>query len=207
MELLDLLYYIYLVIFALVLIIGLCKYKYFDGYGKIIFAILFVAFINELVILVLNFYQFNTKFLYHIYCAIDFILMLLFFLKTINTNNRTAFYVISIIIVCLAVLNCIFFQPITSLNSNMLILESFFVIIMSLYSLYRILLNDKITFITRYPIFWFWVLFLTLYAGTFFFWAIIKTVGRNNNDYFLPMEYTQEIINIVVYAGFGFAFF
>lgn len=201
---LDVLYYLALIVS---IIIGFIEYKKFNSGTKIVFFIILMAFIDEALVFICRYKSINSRPVYHVYCVIDFFLMTLFFFKTIFATIRYLYInLAAITILTIGLLNCFFFQPITKLNSNMLVLESFCVIIMSLFALYKILIDDTVTIVFKHPNFWFWVFFLILYTGTFFFWSCIVPLSKN----YKIIDKAQDIqvfINVIVYFGIGSVFF
>jgi hypothetical protein len=103
-------------------------------------------------------------------------------------------------LVLIGLSNALFLQPVLTLNSNVLILKAFTISAMSMYALYTILLDSKITYPERYQHFWFWALFLLLNSGSFFFWATVKILDKGGH--FIDFaQSVQMIINIIVYGG------
>ena len=163
--------------------------------------------INEILVYISKRFHFNTMPLYHVYCVVEFFIITLFFLNTVNFSRKRLYILLSAIVLpTLGYCNLVFLQPKTGLNSNMFILESMCVIAMSLYSLYTILADDFVTVVHNDPYFWFWVFFLVLYSGTFFFWAYIVPISKNVKLMDIAQN-IQVIINICVYVGIGSVFF
>jgi len=113
---------------------------------------------------------------------------------------------IGLVYFILAFLNEIFFQHINNLNSNFIIFESFIVVSMSLYALYRILINDEIQAVVRYPHFWVWTSLLFYFSCSFFFWPCIKILYKQKSHYYGFIVSLQVIMNMVAYAGIGLTF-
>jgi len=204
MAILDFSYYIVLFLIA---IIGLYRFYSFDKAAKLIYAIIMIGATNEIIVSIFKYKKMHTMVLYHFYCVIDFFFIILFFLNAIKSRKKHLYILISsIILPLLAILNIIFLQPINKFNSNVFILESFSVIGMSLYSLYTILIDERLTMVYKYPNFWFWVFFLILNSGTFFFWACIFPISKDKNLRDIAQN-IQVVINIFIYIGFGFILF
>jgi hypothetical protein len=91
----------------------------------------------------------------------------------------------------------------------MLVLRGFITITMSLFALYKIFINDKITILSRYVHFWFWLILLFIYTGSYFFWAYVKMFSDNNIEFknLISMLIMQSVVNIIGYMGFTLVFF
>jgi hypothetical protein len=78
-------------------------------------------------------------------------------------------------------------------------------ILFSLYSIYRILLNDPILNIRSYMHFWFWTIWLFYCCSTFFFWILRPNI--HNPKYATIAQVTANSINIFLYLLVGLVFF
>ncbi len=74
---------------------------------------------------------------------------------------------------------------------------------MSAYALYRMFINEEITNVVTYPHFWFTTSLFVLYVGTFFFWALLPVLSKDQAAINLA-QCIQIYINIAAYLGIGF---
>ncbi len=203
----DILYYVYCFFILLSSIVILWKFQRFDFSTRIIAMLILVTFCSETLVKVVRLFSLNHRPIYHFYSVISFSLITIYFIYLLGFQNKALKSVLfSVLIVLAGLINCLLFQPLTLLNSNILICKSFFVAGMSMYSLYRILLDERIKYPERDFHFWFWALFLLLNCGTFFFWATLKIL--NKGGHFIDFTQTvQTLINIIVYGGIFIIFF
>src|SRR6185312_11074908 len=135
MKCIDVLPYVCLLAYFATVVFGIMRYKYFDNAAKIIFWLILFSFIMEIINKKLSFdkqYEIRNG-IYHFLCVIDFSVMILYFLETIKIKQiRRYALLLSSVVIALGTLNVTYFQNITTLNSNMLLLQSFVVIIMAL---------------------------------------------------------------------------
>ena len=202
----NILYYIYLALILLMGIWGLYNYKTTNSLQKLIILLLVATGVNELCTVILPYLKINKNPLYHIFSVVEISLTTLYFLKTIHVRKYSLYARLSSILwIVLAIINFSFFQPLHKINSNFLILECVVIISMSIIALYVIFCDDTITNIVKHDLFWVWVCFLVLWAGTFFFWAGQSII--NNSPYMNLLSNCQAIINIVIYIGIFSTFF
>ena len=183
---------------------GLFKYKIFDAATRVLWILLVLTAISEWI----GFAMYNKNPVYHIYAVVCMVLMSVYFLLVIKSRRVVLYSVLySAAWVLLAVANCYLFQPLHSLNSNILILMSFSIIAMGLFALFKIMIDDSIVNLAKYPHFFFWMFFLIFWSGTFFFWAYIKIL---NEEHYPFLEYVldfQVLLNLFVYTGIGLTLF
>ncbi len=203
----NFLYYTYILVLSLCICIGLWRVKTLDSKSNFVLWIMVFALTTEMLCKAASLHGKIRTPIYHIYCLIDFFLVTLYFLKTINfKETRSTLFICALGIYITGVLNFIFLQSINVTNTYMQIFESFVLIIFSLYSLYKILINDDIKNIIYYPHLWFWSSFLLLYSGTLFFWICINLLSHDKST-LETTELIQEIVNIIAYAGIGLTFY
>jgi len=175
---------------------------------RIIYFLIVLTLISESIsfILVKTHKYADRPKVYHIYAIVDIILVTIYYLKTIWPKRYKLFFFITIIVwPTIGFLN-LYIQPYTKVNTNMLLIECFVVIIMSLHSLYKILINDALMNVTSYPHFWVWICFLFLWCSTFFFWAFFDELMITHPTYRNTLNYINGLTNILVYSGIGASF-
>jgi hypothetical protein len=194
-------YYIFLV---LGLVIGISRYKELDAAMRIVVLWLFAIAVGELITyLLLKTEQHQIKYVvFHCSSILEIILISTYFFTLLNLSQRLLLMLINgSLWLVLGLLNILFLQPVTEINTNMLMLESFSIITMSLYFIYRMLKNDAVINIFHNPHFWLWVLWLILWSTTFFFWAFIRILYRNHWSHVQIVLNMHSVINLVIYAG------
>lgn len=140
--------------------------------------------------------------IYHLYNPIQAILLSAFYIFIIAPAHQKALLVTNLLgWPLIALLNAVYLQPVTSLNSNMLIFESFFFITLSLYFIYITLKYDVTDNVFRYPYFWVAVIWLISWSSSMFFWACIKLLYRSQWRHMPAIMYMQAFADCTVYAG------
>jgi hypothetical protein len=130
----------------------------------------------------------------------------MFFLRSVSDKKNTKTLItLTAIYLSLALINIRYFQPLTSLNSNILLLESFCITAMAMIALYKMLLSERILNVLRHPYFIVWSILLVYWSASYFYWAFIEILYRNNWHYPL-IDAAQTILNIAEYAVIGFSF-
>ncbi len=186
------------------------RYKDLDSAMRLLVLLLITITICELIAFVLyktQHYSYRPV-VYHFSCVFRIMLVTAYFIKLLKPSGGTRLIVINVFLWLFAGgLNIVLLQPLNVLNTNMLMLECFSVITMSLYSVYWMIKNDKEEAIFVNAHFWIAVLWLVLFSSTFFFWAFIKILYKNHWTYMNIVLCLQGIINIIVYSGIGFVLF
>ena len=208
MRYVDILFYSCLLSYLFASIIGWLNYRFLDQAARIIVILLSITFLSEIIGRILYILGSEQSYAYHFYCVIDFFLMAYYFIIFLKfPTTKIHLKAIALLISLLGILNCKYLQPLNTFNSNMLMLESFVVIGMSMYALYRMLINNELYDILNYPHFWLWTFFLLLYSCSFFFWPFIKFFYVTKHEYYFFATYFQELINILCYLGIGLTFY
>jgi len=202
-----LLFSIYLIVLVLTIIKGFIRYKRFDNATKVLLLLLCITTISEIICLIRVENHKGKAPVYHIYTIIEILLTTAYFLKTIKSYHFSRYMLISATIwPVLGMLNLVYLQPLHKFNSNILMLESICIIAMSLYSLYKILLNDTLHNVLKYPHFWIWSLQLFYWSSSFFFWGYYEVLMQRGWSLMPSFAKAQAIINILVYFGIGLTF-
>lgn len=170
-----------------------------------VFAILLVVTsLNETVSYLLAVYQkWETRYIiYHVFNMIQAILFTTYFIYTIKPRHPRIAIMTGVIFWTLTgVLNIAFLQPLHTLNNNMLMVESFCFITMSLYVVYQLIRQDDFGNFIRQQNFHVAVLCLLLWSSSFFFWAFVRVLYRGQWQYVRIAIYAQGSVNILFYLG------
>jgi hypothetical protein len=195
---------IYFITIILAAAIAFINYKRFDRATKMLSILLVITMISELISRYCAVHYKNNNFIFHIFNVIELYLLTLYFTEALKIKSIKVIAISAALIYpLLATLNCIYAQPISTLNSNFIMFESFLVIIMSLYSLYKIFMNDSISVILKYPSFWFSTFLFLYFSCTFLFWPFIKLLYIQKSNYYDWAINLQLVLNIISYAGMG----
>lgn len=204
------LFVVYYSCLVLNVVIGSIRYKDLDSAMRILVLLLFTIAICEFMAFMLyktQHYSYRPV-VYHFSCVFRIMLVTTYFIKLLQPSGGARLIVINIFFwLVIGSLNIIFLQPLHVLNTNMVMLECFSVITMSLYSVYWMVKNDRQEAIFINAHFWIAVLWLVLFSSTFFFWAFIKILYKNHWSYMNIVLCLQGVVNIIVYSGIAFVLF
>ncbi len=200
----NILYCLCLISILLATLIGAVRYKQYSTAMKIIVWGLIVTSISETACYIaVNAHKYALRYtFYHFYDIIESVLTTSYFIFAFNPVNTRKFLVINVILwPVLGVLNILFFQPLGTMNTNMLMLESLTFVSLSLFLIYMTIKQNKVENIFKYPHFWMAVLFLISWSTTFFFWAFLHSLYIDKWKYRIVATYLQTIIEGLFYLG------
>ena len=201
------LFVFYLIVLWIAALIGMIKFALFSHKTKIISILITITAFEESINLVIGLKNGIQAPVYHVFSIIEIFLTTIYFLSTIKIRNYKSYSVAAAITWLAIGITNMYFQPICVINTNMLVIESIAIIFMSSYALYKILLNDEIVNILKYPHFWIWAMFLIYWSSSFFFWGFFKLLNQKQMKVLGVISYEfHEAINIIVYACIGLIF-
>ena len=177
---------------------------------RMIVVMLVITSVSELCCFILVcFHKYTARLsIYHFYNIVQAILITSFFIFAIKPERNKKISIINILFWILAgIVNLLFFQPLNKLNSNMLILESFFIITFSLYFIYNTLKSDITDNIFGQINFRMALILLVYWSSNMFFWAFIKVLNGMHWKHIGELIYIQAIFEIVVYVSTAFVIF
>ncbi|MCF8448720.1 MAG: hypothetical protein K9G49_02515 [Taibaiella sp.] len=193
----EYLFYVYLFIVLLCVVAGAVRYKKTDAPTKTIYYLLCIMLISECATRI-----FSKAPIYHVYTVVELWMITIYFLQTTVKKMVSALTIAATIVYpTLAILNVAWAEDPSTLNAHSITVESFAVIVMSLYALYKILINDSIDNLFKHVHFWLWTCFLTYFSSTFFFWSTIKILYKIHSTGYVFAVFSQIIMNILVYLA------
>jgi hypothetical protein len=148
----------------------------------------------------------NNMPVFHVWSPIELFIICIYFEQRISFIKQ---YRIGRIIGCmgivLAILNAIFFQPITTINSVFLLFEGFSIIGLSLFAFYRLVLEEAEIMLN--PHFWFSTILLIFWSSVFVYWGIYPMLLTSLSAYMKGLTSALWTINICCYLGMATVFF
>ena len=201
-------YIIYLAVLLFSVSSGVSRYTQLNKPSKLIVIYLAITFLVESIAIGIAFFHKNPKnlFLYHVYSPAQFLFMCLYFSYSDKHKFiRKIGWILAFLGIVASVVNTILLQPITELNTNFIVLESFLAIGMSLFAFYKLLASDIID-VHLNPRFWFSSIFLVFWSFTFFYWLVGVTIYNLMPDKAFWLNAMILFINIAAYSGFGVVF-
>ncbi|RYE24969.1 MAG: hypothetical protein EOP51_05660 [Sphingobacteriales bacterium] len=187
---------------------GLIHFKKMDKASKVLVFFIVSTFVAELAATFFALKYHNNIFIFHIYNPIQILLLSLYFnfsIEKFHKNNLGL--IIGVLAASFSVINSLFIQDVfTTFNSNILIVASFLVIAMCLYSFYDLLLGDDFLDLNTNSRFWFSALLLTFWSFTFCYWLVWQALVRPSSANTMWLSVMIWTINIVCYSGFALVF-
>lgn len=145
-----------------------------------------LSLLSELTAFYMSVQYKNNMPVFHIFSPVLFALLCLYFTKISPTIHKYKLGYISLVAcIVISALNTAFFQPISTMNSNYLLLEGLFGCGMALIALYDFLRDDNKPFIHRNVHFWITLTMLFHYLGTYIVYLLImflKHIGSDHSD-------------------------
>ncbi len=188
---------------------GIVRYKMLDTAMKVIVFLMLATTVCELfsyAMRTIKDYPLRYS-VFHIYAVVEIFLQSLFFIYAIHPRNyRRLIIAAALLWPTLGLLNVVFLQSFGELNTNMLMVESFSTITMSLYFIYWFIKNDQVILLYQHPHLRVAALLLLLWSSAFFFWAFIKILYSNHWPYYNLIDHTSTTINTLVYTGIALTF-
>jgi hypothetical protein len=172
---------------------------------KFIITLLLITLLNELLAIGAMKILRNDMLLYHVYSPIELLIICLYFNEKIQSLKRFHIGIgIGVLGFIIASINIIFVQPYNTINSIFLVYEGFCVIALSLYSFYRLALEE--TELTRSSQFWFTTILLIYWSTVFIYWGMFPILLTSLQGFMSGITTGMRIINIVTYIGFALVF-
>jgi hypothetical protein len=196
-------------VLLLSVIIGAINYRRFNKSVRIVLLLLAMGLCSEMLayVAVLKGKIIIKDITYHIYSIVEIILIGMFFIEAVKPYHHRKLKIVNLIVwPAMGIANIVFLQPVKSLNTNFLMLESFCIITMSLYFIYWSLKKNDKNNLFRSPGFLIALLWLVYWSGTFFFWAFIKILNGDKWPYINEAIAALGILVIITYCGFLLTF-
>ncbi len=138
----------------------------------------------------------------HLYSIIEAMILSSYFIYANKSYHHRKFIIAALVFwPSLGLLNIAFLQPVNGLNSNVILLESFIFITLSLYSIYALLKDEMVFGLRHNSQFQFSIISLVMWSSTLFFWATIRILYRNRWPHVHTLMDIQVIINTLAYLA------
>jgi hypothetical protein len=185
-------------------ITAITYFKRLNNAFRIIALLLLLTSVSELVCFIVVLYEnYGLRYtIYHFYGIVQAFLISSYFIYAIKpVYHRKLMVAAGIFWIAVGGINICFFQPLQALNTNMLMVESFVFITISLYFIYITLKRDAVQHIFRYPYFWMAVIWLVTWSTSISFWAFVKIIYRGQGEFIKIAITVQSIIEILSYLS------
>ena len=149
----------------------------------------------------------NNLPLYSLYCLLEFGLLSLYFNRVIDVFAKDNIGIhIGITGIVIGILDIVFFEHLGSYNTYFLFFEDLMVMGMSLFALFRLMLNDDSRNLFHYPHFWFICIFVFFWSITFLNWGLYDYIDVQMHSSIWKIDCALMVIGIVTYSSFGVVF-
>jgi hypothetical protein len=177
-------------------IIAWSKYKYLGTAFKVLTWHLSLATIFNSLAAILSFWKINNLPLLHIYTAVEFICLCLFFYYTLGSwLNKWLLAIMISIFLLIGILNAALYDGLFSFNTIPRSLECLTIIILCIAGYYSILTNIKSEKLNNNPVFWIITGLLIYFSGSLFLFMM--------SNYILPLNHKLNILVWVIHAMFS----
>ncbi len=198
----------YKLVLLLVSVFAIFHFRKMDLASRIICVLIWVATVTE----ALAWYSAkrfrNNLPVYNSFSYLELILVCLYFNYSIPSfRKRHIGYYIAVVGVILGVLNTVFFQPITTLNSNFIFIECLCIVSMSLYSFYRLLLISDNLYLQNNTHFWVPCVLIFYWCTTLFSWAMYGFFAGLSKEKGAILNSCLLMVNIITYLAYATIFF
>lgn len=199
---------IYFTVLLLALLSALRRFRQLDWPLKIMNCWLLCTVVNEALAALAGIYYRNNMPVYHFFSPLSLLLVSLYYNYTIPLFQKYNIgYIIGLTGLAAAILNTIFFQPLTSLDSNFMLFSGVCIITMALYSFYEMFTDETGLPLMHNIHFWLSFLFLFYWCGTFLIWAFLQVLLiLKEHEAIKPVYLALWFINLIKYTGIGIAF-
>lgn len=193
----------YLSLLAVIDIVGLTYWGRLRKEERILIIIITETLIGEATSAYAAIHFHNNLPVYHFFNPIQFFLLSLYFNGVIPWFRKTNIgLAIGIAGFPLSILNTIFLQKITSINSNFLLFEGTTVCIYCLLALHAILLDEE-HLPYRFAHFWITLCCLIFWSSTFTGWGLYSMISVDDKTVIMFFDKVLTAANFVFYLGIG----
>lgn len=197
-----------LVIVAQAFLVGVIFYKHLNNTLKVIFGLVCLAVITEfssqIIIYIL---KGTTIWISHFYVMIEFFLWALFYWFLMKSYvKKKLFWTVALLFELYCILNTIFIQDLNEYPLTRAV-ESIFIVILSIITFHRIMIEGKMEKLTTEPVVWINTAVLLYFSSSVFF-HLLFNLSLNVNIEFLKLSgYFFIAANTLLYLLFSVSFY
>ncbi len=197
-----------LVIVTQAFLVGVLFYKHLNNTLKVIFGLVCLAVITEfssqIIIYIL---KGTTIWISHFYVMIEFFLWALFYWFLMKSYiKKKLFWTVALLFEFYCILNTIFIQNLNEYPITRAV-ESIFIVILSIITFHRIMIEGKIEKLTTEPVVWINTAVLLYFSSSVFF-HLLFNLSLNINIEFLKLSgYFFIAANTLLYLLFSVSFY
>jgi hypothetical protein len=196
---------VYFLLLLFVSVLAVTRWEQLSTADKFIAALLWVTSVEEAVAAFAAYYWHNNLTVYHVYSPIEFMLISLYFNYSIMALRKQGIGIIAGIAgILLSIINTLFIQKITHINSNFLLLEGAAIIIYCLLSFRQVIIGERPPY--RLAQFWISVCFVIYCCATFTGWGIYALVHNEESVLAQVFDEVLASANFTFYIGIALIF-
>lgn len=198
----------YNLVLLLVSVFAVFNFRKMELASRIICVLIWIASITEVLAWYTAKHFHNNLPVYNIFSYLELTLVCLYFNYSIDTfRKRFIGYYIALAGILLGLLNTIFFQPLTTLNSNFIFVECLCIVSMSLYSFYRLLLVSNNLYLQNNTHFWVPCVLIFYWCTTLFSWGMYDFFAGLLQEKTAILNICLLMVNIITYLAYATIFF
>lgn len=172
-------FYIYLILLTITLLIGVVRLKKCTAPFKFLTLLIFYTLLSEILTRVFAVTIKNSSPVYQIFIPVQFFFVTMIYGLFFNKKYEFFFSWSPVFFLILCIINTLFFQKITAIPSNVILISNLAFVLYSLL-FFRVMLNSAINQnIFKQSIFWFNSAVLILFTVSFLYWSFFNYFIRH----------------------------
>ena len=179
--------------------ITLFRFRSFTTADRTLWVLIIVSAITELTNEILHHYSVNNMYVTHVFTSLEFLLISLFFIKTISPSKLN-YILFGIIIIFFAISGYEFYyDEKNTLDEISTTTEAILFIIYSLGTFFYMLQNPGQQSIFSIPLFWFNTAILLYFSGNLFLFLFTNYLVEHSGETFYELWGIHSVLNIIFY--------
>lgn len=191
----------YLLLLLITVMTGINRKNNFGEEYSFLRLLLITTFIVEFIaFIMLRFYKMNTTLIFHFFYPLEFILITLFYRKSISNPFVKKIALFSVIIhPMISIYWSMYIQKIGEYNSYVSMLSAILIIFFSSFLIFE-LFRKKSQELFNIASFWISTGLLFFYAGSFFIMGILNYLLKNDKNTATQLFLINQLLNFLLYS-------
>ncbi|WP_167619506.1 hypothetical protein [Maribellus sediminis] len=190
------------------LFFGILFYKYLNKALKIVFAFVCMAVVSEFSSqIIIHLFKGTTIWQTHFYVMLEFFIWALFYWYLMKPFvNKNLYWLVVTVFEIYCIVNMIFIQDLNVYPTTRAI-ESILMIVLSILTFYRIMVEGKIDKLRNEPIIWINSAVLLYFSSSIFFHLVFNVLLVKDVEFLKKSGYLFIAVNVVFYALLSISFY
>ncbi|WP_167614091.1 hypothetical protein [Maribellus sediminis] len=190
------------------LFFGVLFYKYLNKALKVVFAFVSMAVISEFSAqIIIHLFKGTTIWKTHFYVMFEFFFWALFFWYLMKPFvNKNLYWLVVTVFEIYCIVNIIFIQGLNEYPTTRAI-ESILMIVLSILTFYRIMVEGKIDKLRNEPVIWINSAVLLYFASSIFFHLVFNVLLVKDVEFLKKSGYLFIAVNVAFYALLSISFY